>query len=289
MTRLAKAPTYAHSGKATPRGLVFGFASLVVAPFLGALYAVGIFTIPFIYLNAILTLVFGGLLGFGIASALRAGEVRSAFLSLAFVAVGTALAYYVHWAVWLNRLSEGELALIEALRPDVMLDFIGGVYDVGAWSLAGNDVSGMALGAVWAVELALIFGASLLAGFTIATGDVYCESCGRWCDKHDDVLALDGTADPGALQSRLAAGDLAVLGELPRVTQGDPTWFQINLQRCHGCGQTNTLNLDRVTLTADDKGKEQRKEDRLLEGLLLTPEQADWVTRVGGGDPSYAG
>ncbi|MEO0323352.1 MAG: hypothetical protein AAF447_10375 [Myxococcota bacterium] len=281
MTALQKAPTYTHSGQATPLGLVLGFVAIGVSPLLGALYAAAIFYIPLIYLNAILTAVFGALLGFAIAQALRAGKVRSTLLTLAFVGVGTLVAYYVHWAVWLNRLSEGELSVLDALVPDVMFGFIGEVYELGAWSLFGSEVSGLALGAVWLVELLLIFGLSLLVGYVVSVGDPFCEHCGTWCKEHKGVLALDDAPDTSAFEARIAAADLAALRELPRARPGEATWLEVDLFRCPGCGKTNTLDLHHVTLSLDDKGNEQRKEDTRVRGLLLTPEQTEWVSAVG--------
>src|SRR5580658_10189659 len=92
---------YRHSGKAPPVSLLIALiGGAVVALPAAMLYALGDIYIPIIYASFLLAIGMGVVLGGVPAWLLRAGKVRSTFLSTIVVIVVAAFGYYAIWVAW---------------------------------------------------------------------------------------------------------------------------------------------------------------------------------------------
>lgn len=82
------------------------------------LYAVLIYYIPFIYINAFLTVGFGGAITMITVSAMRGAKLRNKLL-FGLVSLLTGGAFFAHWAVWLGHLlraSDIEVIALDVFR-----------------------------------------------------------------------------------------------------------------------------------------------------------------------------
>lgn len=274
---------YTHSGRVTPQGLVLGAAAaLVGAPILGAIYAAAIYYIPFVYLNMILTVLFGLGVGFGVGGAMAFGHVRNTALTVLAGLAAAAVGHYVGWIVWVALVLQDvpDFNAVVLLFPPELVEAVVEIGEVGAWSLRGNDVNGPFLWVIWCIEALLVFGAAGFGAFGAGSANAYCEACARWCTGKDGVLRLTGEVDGAAIAKRLEASDLAALHGPALAAAAANDWHQVDLELCEGCGGTNTLSFSRIQVTHDAKGNEKRSEDVLVARLLVSKDQAAWVQGV---------
>lgn len=273
---------YRHSGRIDPKGLLsFGLVTVLVGPLFALIYAAATVYIPLIYVNLLLTIGFGAVVGGAVGLAMKAGHVRNTAVA-AVVTMGAAfVAYYIHWVFWFGvhafRADGSFTDAFALLIPPFLLEGIALVNEEGTWGIgsSGSAVSGAFLTVVWIAEAILFFGGAVV-GAMAAAPSAYCERCATWCVPRDGVRRFGADSD-GALAARLDGGDLAVLADAPPPEPDAPRWAQLDLEVCEGCGQTNTLTLKAVELKTDAKGNTSEKSDVLVDRLLLTPEQAQWV------------
>jgi hypothetical protein len=137
---------YRHSGKAPITGLLLiGIVGFVAVPILGAIYALLIHYIPFIYLDALIVIGYAGAISVVLSSAARYGKVRNMFLlGLAAFFFGV-LADYIGWVIWLTLLAGNPEFLFEFFFPFDILYYIALVAQKGAWSISGATPTGAIL------------------------------------------------------------------------------------------------------------------------------------------------
>lgn len=215
---------------------------------------------------------------------MKMGKVRNTWLIVGAAFVGTAFVHYVGWMMWVGLAfwrGDAEVPVLAILFPPSFLSIVGEIASEGAWSVRGSDpVSGAMLWGIWIIEALTVFGASLFAAFASADSEPFCERCESWCQPRGAVLRLTGATDGAALAARLMAGDLGALTEVSAAAQGDNPWHQIELNVCEACGGTNTLSLSRVTMSWDKKGKESTSTDALVDRMLVSREQVEWVQQL---------
>ncbi|MCA9575845.1 MAG: hypothetical protein R3B40_06215 [Polyangiales bacterium] len=244
-----------------PLGIVFGgVAALLGAFVLAPIYALAIAYIPIVYLNALLTAGFGGLTGFGVVMALRAGHFQNAALSYVLGFGALLFAYWMHWIAWVAVLewrADMPVEVLPLLLPPVLMEIVGLVYEQGTWSVRSSDpVSGGVLGLVWAIEALIFFGAGFVGIVGVVGSGTYCERCRAWCDvvgtrllAHDDSGTL-----PDAVNQRQDWAALVRAEPEP----GAAMYHTVEVSQCPRCRETSTLTLSTVTISHDSKGNEQR-------------------------------
>ena len=274
---------YRHSGKVSPKVLLFAAVIVgLVGPTLALIYAAATVYIPFIYINLLLTVGFGALLGFAAAASMKAGHVRNTAVLVMATALAAAVAYYVHWVFWFGvhawRADASFAEALVLLFPPFLFEAIGMVNDEGTWGIgsSGSAVTGTLLTIVWLAEL-VVFAGGVVLGAMAGAPSVYCEQCGTWCARRDGVRRYGFQFDPLGFASRLDDGDLNVLAEAPPSDPGAQQWTQLDLELCEECGHTNALILKSVRVETDSKGNTSQKDDVLVDRLLLTGDQTRWV------------
>jgi len=283
MSQLAE---YRSSGRVSFKGLVLGLGlGLGVGPLLGALYAIVTHLIPVNNFDFVITILFGGVLGFGVARVMSRFHVRNPVVTYGVVVLSALVAHYVGWVVWV-LLVVGEVPDLGALVlffPPALFEIVAEIADVGTWTYRGRAVTGATLWIAWSVELLFVVGAAAIGAFMDTGKRVYCESCQRWCTVHDDVLRFVPTDHqiPGII-GELSRGDFAVLTTLPRA-QGDVgRWIQIDVAVCDGCRTTNTFCVAQMRMSRDSKGNLSEESEMLLERRLIAHDAATWLLRFGG-------
>lgn len=276
------AALYQSSGRTPILGLLIGVvAAGVVAVISAPIYAYCTVYCPVVQLSVLLTLLFGALTGAIPAIAMtRLGKVRSMAVPAVF-GLGTAtLAYLLSWPVWLyatmNRNSP--VPLFVFLDPLALTRMFASVYELGSWSIRGGEpVSGLMLGAIWAVEALLVVGSGLVAGAALgADTNPFCERCEAWCQRVGALLHYP-IEHEGPLVARLSNGDLAALGDTP---QADPSFrpvVQVQGFRCPQCRDMSTLLVQRVHMQRDGKGNQSEVRDDLVRHLLVRGVDIDWA------------
>lgn len=168
---------YKTSGKFSPLAFAAFIGLCITAfPLLGLIYAYAIWYIPLIYINFLIAAGFGFAVGFLVKKfVIRLGKVRNATLGFALGLLGSIVAMYFHWAVWVDlvlnisdTLGAGGYGVAVsnanalevfnlALDPVPLFSLIGEIKELGTWGLAGDTpVSGVFLLIVWILEFGII-------------------------------------------------------------------------------------------------------------------------------------
>jgi hypothetical protein len=275
---------YSHSGKVTAMGIVVAFLVGVPAAIVaGLFYAYADLYSPIVYLNVALTLFFGVGMGALCGAVLRWGKVRNVPVSLAIIGMMAAVAYYVCWVAWvcgtLDRFDvPRDFTMVElTLRPDWLIDIVRLINEDGTWSIgrassssssSNKNVSGVFLWIVWAGEAAMIFGGAFIMGRKFAGDLPFCENCDGWCGKADTLKSMR-SGDESRVKAELSADDYTHLRE--QVGQEFLNeWWQIDVHRCPKCKDFNTVSLQAIERTYDNKGNERLKKRVLVNKLIYT-------------------
>jgi hypothetical protein len=276
---------YRHSGTAPLSGilrtLIMGIS---VATFLAIVYAFAIHYIPFVYLNLLMTFGFGAVVGWVVSREAKATRIRHGVLPALVGLVCGFAGLYVAWAADLVArigVPQGQSPLI-GLNPLVMASYITVFYENGMWGLGkqGGVVSGMPLAAIWLVEAAFIIGLAGRLPWNEFSGNVFCEACDNWTRVEKDVGRLQDVAGD-ELSRRVAAGEIAALKDVPKAAPDSMQFLRINLACCESCGETNALELERVTIKLDKEQKPTEKTSTLFNRLLISNAETELVRAAG--------
>lgn len=274
---------YTHSGNFSPHLILVGvvLAALVSVP-LAWLYALGIYHIPWVYLNLLLTVGFGWVLGAVMVWVLRGCRVRNTTLALMSAGAVVAFAFYFHWAAWVSTVFQGaevDVGTLEAaLQPGALWAAVLAINETGAWGFGESPVTGGFLWAIWTAEALIVFGMALFWTHVEFQDVPYCEVCDSWCEKEKNVARLTGP-DPDAILDAVTGRDFAALAAFPRVPLDADAggWLEFACECCPKCGRTNTIDVSLVAMVQNSKGQDERKEQEVLQNLLLTREEVGQI------------
>ena len=281
---------YRHSGMIPISGLVITLVGGLTVGVVGAIaYAYLVRWIPILYLRVLLPVALGALIGFVVGRLARAGRLRNKAITLALVLLVTLIAYYFTWVFWIkatfDRFVEGHDLTVRWLitSPRMLWTAISFLNETGTWSFKRSDpVSGWFLGLIWLIEAGVIFVLALGTWTATAGDDVYCETCDKWAP---DGAAIRRTVpgDPATARQRLAAHDFAYLDTLPADSETSSHWWSFNYRRCPGCDNLHALSLIETRITTDSKGNTSTKTTKIVDKLLLSPQEAQ---RLAAGPPA---
>jgi hypothetical protein len=273
---------YIESGAVPPAapiaGLLVGGVTAIVG---GIVYGYADHYVGFIYIEALMTLAFGALIGWATGRAMVAAKVRSAGSVTIFTLLTTIVGYYVAWVAWICALSndaETRISMIRlAVRPLVVWRLILGLNEVGVWGFSHDSpVSGIPLWIVWFLEAAMIFFTSLAIARAIAKKRPFCENCGKWTIG-PKTLVTTANMDTADLKQRLESHQLNFVSQLPTYSGTDWQYLDWNAYGCEACKNFNTLSVIRTQVKRDKRGKTSRTKKTIIGNLLVTVSELDQV------------
>lgn len=273
--------SYSHSGTVPIGGALAAIvAGGLVATIAGVIYAYAFYWIPIVYLNFLITLVFGGVIGGSVAIAARFGKIRNNWVVAGIALVMTLWGLYVYWGAYLLALAGiGDVGL-SAFNPLVILGFAGALFEKGSWGIGkGEPITGWFLVLFWVAEIGTILVVSLTASMIHASVP-FCESCDEWADQEKGVARLDATGDEPAWQQVLG-GDLPALAEFSPAHGLAPQFVRLDLARCPRCEESRFLTINKVQMVVDKNGNPTEKEEQLITNAMITPEQYAVVETCG--------
>jgi hypothetical protein len=268
---------YRHSGK-------FGIHALLLVPLVGALlgwplgfgYAFLIKWIPIVYLNILITVGYGFIVGFAVAATVKFCRVRNVLVASLLATVVGLLANYFQWNGHMHALLDGAPPLC---APAGIWGVMQQLFEHGSWAMRdGDNVTGWFLVAVWVVEAAAILVLTVLVGMCTIRDTPYCEKSGCWLDeetKYDTLAAFTDAQQLAALRN----GDVSPVIEAKPREAGAPTFARLTLKHSPECEEFFTLLVSNVTLTTDKKGNVEEKATALTKDLVLPREMRELVER----------
>jgi hypothetical protein len=214
-------------------------AGAAAGSLLAAVYAFANHHDPLLYLNILLVYAFGTSLGWVVSAGVRRFQIRSARAAAAIASIVFAVAYAVHWCVYVSAVivdfetkSPYDAALVvewalELLQnPKMLWGFIRFLNEEGVWSVSGRsssssfEVRGMLLFAVWAAEALVLCYLSVKKPWEEA-GKPYSERLGKWMDAQTLPTPAAFIEDPESFRSAAARNDYSALTK-PFVSDPDP-------------------------------------------------------------------
>ena len=214
----------------------------------------------YVGVGVVLALLMQGI-GWGVATALRAGHFQHTALSYLMVFGALLLAYWLHWIAWFAVLAfRADMSSLDALYllfPPALIESIGMVYDQGTWSIKGATVSGIPLAITWLIEAGIFFGVGFVSALGTIGSGTYCERCKAWCTTLTErrIAYDDGGTVPEALNQRQ---DWSALLR-PEPAAGESFWYSVVIDQCPSCRETGTLTLSAMQVTVDAKGNHDTK------------------------------
>lgn len=278
--------SYRHSGK-------FGAHALLVVPLVGVLlgwplglaYAYLIRWIPFVYLNALLTLGYGLLLGVAVGWALKRCQVRNVAVATVLAGGVGLAANYFQWNGLVHALIDGAPLLCP---PGGIRSVMGFLYEHGSWALRhGGNVTGWFLASIWTVEAIAILGVVTIVGTAPVRDLPFCEKNGCWLDEETKYETLAAFTDAQQL-AVLKAGDIAPVIEAKARAAGDRVFGRLTLKHHARCAEFFTLRVANVTLTTNKKGEVKEAVTALTGDLVLPGEMRPLVERFASLAPATA-
>lgn len=252
---------YKHSGVAPVGGILLTLTGgLVAASLLGALYGFLIFWSPFVYINLFITFGFGVILGTAAGGLAKLGKIRNTGL-VSVLALAVALfAYYAHWVVWTELVTEAWILNVTSLSR-----LLSSIADLGAWSIFAWTPTGFSLWAIWCIEALMVIGVGTFAAISIIDTP-FCEDTGQWAK--DETLTvhfkpLSGTVIPES--------PVSLLSNLEPAADEAGTYAEVTVATVDG-SELRCVSIDNVVVEADKDGKEDTKKTSLVRHMLFDRE-----------------
>ena len=279
-------PYYQASNKMPLGGVVLLLLGGTVAALaLAFVYIYAIWYIPFVYINFLLCIGFGLMLGYGLARLVRAGKLRSpSGVGLLAGAVGL-VAVYLEWGVYLTLLFGTEAdgpgpnadtttsfspSVFAALlaQPSQMWEAIRQLNQTGSWSLKGATPSGIFLAAIWLLEALILIGGVYLVARAQAE-EPFSEAANTWADEETLAHPVGFAHDAASLRTQLESGQFHAL--TPHITTAAEEQF--SLLKLHSVADDDScryLTLENVTKTLDKKGKPTQSTATVVQRLAIS-------------------
>lgn len=275
---------YRHSGKFAPHGLLLPLIVAVVLGIpLGLAYGYIIRWVPFIYINFIVTLAYGGAFGWVTSRLVKLGRVRNTVLAGAIGAIVGLIAVYFEWSGHLHTLVKSPPFIF---APDEIANGMAFLYEKGSWGLrSSGSVTGIALAIVWVIEAGIIIGCAAVLPVAFVKQTPFCEDAGCWLDEEKTFDTLEKITDPARL-APLKEGDIMPLVETKPKPEGASGFTRLTLKRSPKCDRFSTLQVHDVTVTFDEKGERNEKTRELTDLLVLPASMFDLLSQFADVSPA---
>jgi hypothetical protein len=267
---------YSHSGVIPTGGaLICLVGSAVATALLAAIYALIIRFVPWVYLNFLATLGFGLAIGFMVAVLGKWGKIRNKSFILFAWLFTLAVGYYFYWVVTIWTV--GGISLND-FHPQAVWSYAEHLFQFGSWSLGFGNVTGWFLVAFWLAEIGCLGWFS----YTVALAEIdqpFCETCNRWTETEKGVAMYNAFGSEPEWDN-LKLGDYSVLTRLPLLTSSLPHYVRVDVEHCPQCGNSNYLNIYKVSVKTDDEEDESTEQTKIISNVILSQEQLTFVREL---------
>lgn len=277
---------YAHSGKFGPGTFLIPFLIIPMSILFGFIYsAVGIYVPIFGVITVLVCFLYAAGSGFATQQLASVFKVRSKAVIILLGMLSGFITVYCSWATFIFMFSlkffEGDaVGILQSFNPLVIFTFIlwllpEGWFSIGS-SSSGSAVSGIFLGILWAAEALVLFLTPVFMCSKYLSDKVFCEKCGRWTSKKDEIVYLPFDQG-GLLVDSLQAGEIDRLSSMKQVGAdqvemiGGACTFDAFL--CSGCKDTYSVQPVEIKIKEGDKGQLQRERNLLGKPILLNKDE----------------
>ncbi|MDC0358785.1 hypothetical protein OAO01_08220 [Oligoflexia bacterium] len=265
---------YSHSGVIGVMGPIYmavgGYLSVLV---LSYTYVYATTFIPFVYLNFLLNLCFGGGIGAAVGLCARYGKTRNLAVIGLFGFVLGCYATYFSWIIWIDMLTDhtgvstvsGIMGVIDELSV------------TGVWEIMGLVPKGGALKLMWAIEALIIVGAAAGVGVGFLSSTPYCERCQLWLTKPVVKEKFIWIFEAGNLTRNLEQGNFTPLTTLQTTDFGNTDYSKVELLQCKKCRVLSLVTVKNIHIEENEHGVKTTKADPVIENITINRDVYSWL------------
>lgn len=268
---------YRESQKFSLGGLFFIAAiGCPVAIFIGGVYALAVYWIPFVFLHILFLYLAGYGLGFMANLLVVFNRVRNTAVNL-LTGLGLGVtALYAYWVSWLYLASERQLFLLDPFKIQA---FVALLAEQGGQSIQRRgrsfDIPAEMTAAAWLGEALILIGMAVYFGYKPARSRAFCEACQQWMSPLESLLPLKPAGDKQTFKQELEQGEWQRYLNLGVSEHGDIDCIVSHGLGCESC-DARLLTVQSVFFSRDRKGKEKQRVKSIVHRLKIMPEQ--WVS-----------
>ena len=265
---------YKHSGKMTPLGviymLLFGIIGAIV---LSLIYCYATIYIPFVYINFLLTLCYGGAVGLIVAIGAKKGKIRNIKLLIGIAIIIGVFAEYTNWVSWIYVFTKHKVFTLSLVKIKSLIELMA---VTGVWSIKGSVVKGASLYIIWVVEAAIIIGASAYGAFAHLKSVPFCEDCNEWVNKKRKISFREPILNQFDARMRLERMDYEPITSLKPVGIDSKAYTEIELRDCPICNQKHYITVKSIIINEISKGRKKKETKKVVnmvaENLIVDSE-----------------
>lgn len=270
MVELETNKYYKHSGALSPNGIVYicilGSFAAVIFSFI---YALATKYISFAYIDILLTLALGGIVGLAISYGAKKGKIRNRIIVIIFAIILGTLAEYLNWVFYIYALSGYKSLIFSPVSLKTIMQFIS---ITGSWSIKNYTPKGTELYLIWLAEGLIIIGTAVYVAFKSMSKSIFCESCNCWAEKKTIVSMLEPLFITKAdLKSQLEENDFSSLLQLKKAVPTSRSFTELEITSCDSCMQLFVLNINAIRVDIDSKGKKSLKSTPVIKNVIISP------------------
>jgi len=275
---------YQHSGIVPASGALMTLAAgSLAAILLGVAYTFSFYYILYVYLNLLLTLAFGGAVGWVVGFVAREGKIRNVPVVGCLALAAAFIGIYAEWGTTAFALTPAsELGAqwrklgLSPYLPHNIVSLAIELYRTGSWGMSANTtVHGPPLVAMWLIEAGLI-GAVAIAAAVHQIADVpFCEKCEEWVTRREPLLFAGNGY--GKVWSDVQHGVFESLAQTPRAAGNETTYVRVTVSDCPKCDESNFLSVVACENRVNSKGQRYVVERKIALNVPLTATQVEIV------------
>lgn len=279
---------------------MLALVGLVAIVGLAFVYQLGLEKIPLIYISFVLTAVFGGAMGVIGSRIVNIGHCRSvlfaALIALLLLAVGMTAKHYFQYRALASQIADVRMKqlveengvdrkVVEEFRSELLDQTYQGMsflkhfqvrsdigISVGRGGGNGAPLTGLPIYILWLVEAGVIAWLGVRPPISAAR-QPYSETMNQWADEAEQVMTLPVTNDEMVAQIK-AATQVEQLLQIPIPKDDQSNQFAVyTVNSIPGQELEDAyLSVNLVTLSVNNKGETETKENPLVRHAILSSE-----------------
>lgn len=301
---------YKSSGSVRLILMVYFLLALIAGVLLSSPYQWLLNKIPWIYVNLLLCMGFGGLLGGLAYGMLRQGHCRNQILGVLLAiplgAVPILASHYWEYQDIVHKMNES----LNELRAGAISEEVQAALDAQKATLPPAGLTGFAQNLSWYINLRKEMGFrvknrssapdtwkgnfvfilwGIETAFALAlvlyvsvqtTRKPYCEACKRWCDSSKSWLFPGLSLE--LIKPLVEKGDLGALRNLPTEGTNPTHGLRFTCTYCPTCLETSFLSIGEIYIKGTDKnGNLQTEQKDLVNHIVLSSHQREeWINKI---------
>jgi hypothetical protein len=224
---------------------------------------------PVVYVNFLLTIGFGLVVGFGTGYLLKFGYVRNPTVAGATAFVAGFITVYYAWSGHIYYVFSN--APVFSMPQDI-LAAMKHLYSKGSWGIGHNgNLTGLLLAIVWVGEAFMILCVATVIAASFISEIPFCENTGRWLDEMKKIDTLQAFTDPAHLAA-FRANDIGPLADAKPKDSSAQSFARLTLKYSPVCRSFFTLRVENISLQKNQNGGTNEVVEKLTPADLILPQ-----------------